>query len=172
MGKGYYFFETPDYDNCAGKVWWAAKAGAIPSIGLYGFETIMGQPRTMEMNMIRFYRVMFPFTASCALAASSTCLLANLRGKKDGCSNYFFGGATTGILWSAYLKSSGRGAVCGFLFASFFAMMKKAHIEDWVIFPSFIPGNTTVAGSYGGENWGNMTITKLSHDDPGRRPIP
>jgi len=171
MGHGYYFYETPDYDNCVGKVWWATKfSGSLMSAVAVTDIIFMTRPRTWEYCSTRFFRFVYPFTASCALAASVSCTVANLRGKKDDCYNHIAGGLATTVIYTGFLKNSGKGVALGVLSAFAYGMFKRCHQEQWMIWPDWVTNEGEVAGMHGGENWGNLTFPRLNWDDPGRRP--
>jgi hypothetical protein len=172
MGGGYYYFETPDYDNCAGKVWWGAKysAGLSASIATLDilFETRV--PKTFEFVTGRYIRYIVPWTTSLMLGASVACSLSNLRGKKDDSWNYFWGGAATGLIWTKFFRCSGKGAASGFVAAVAGSLFKQAHEHDFVILPYHIPGATAYYGAGAGDEWADLRIPGLIWTDPGRRP--
>jgi len=172
MGKGYYYFETPDYDNCAGKVLWASKYALAFSVGWSVTDIVLSEkPRTLVFVANRLNRFVSPWMSTVILGSSLSCALSNMRGKKDDAWNYFWGGAASGFIWTHHFKCSGRGAAMGLLLGFTAAMAKQAHQNDWVIVTDHVEGNTAFTGAHGHENWGDLRIPGLIWDDPGRRPL-
>ena len=134
--------------------------------------------------------------ATAVAGATSACVMSRMRGNVDDCWNYFLGfGIPAGVIWTGFCKlptkccpidtqfllavrtvnnghlHSFKGAALGFAFASAAAIMKKAHMDDWILWPEkTILGNIKTSGPFGGDHWDFRTPGFLFWEDPGRRP--
>jgi len=182
-----YYYETPDYQDCAKKTWVCLKIGAAASSVLTFNHLITAEshvdkkglfvkiPKTFEYAGRTFARYGGPVMSVAFLGSSITCALAKLRGNKDDPWNHFFGwGIITGLICSRkvphVLPHSGHAAGYGLYAAIAAFILKKGDLEDFN-FVSNRPANQrrVTSGTYGGDDWGDWRFG-YGHTDPGRRP--
>src|ERR1700709_2106812 len=89
---GYYYFEKPDYEECAAKTLVCMKMAATWGVGMTTWHLITADahvtatkpiPKTFEYGVRSFIRYTGPAASIAFLGASITCALAGIRGKKD-----------------------------------------------------------------------------------------
>ena len=129
-------------------------------------------PQTVPYVGGKWVKCTVPLTSTLILGSTLSCILSRLRGNKDDSLNYFYGFLPSGLIWTAVLRSSGRGAGMGLLFAvaAFFA--KQHDINDANFATRAPAGRDILSGVYGGYNWGDLRWTAPMFEvrDPGRRP--
>jgi len=167
---GYHYFETPDYDNCAGKVWYATKCSLLLTIPMSAYETIINLDQSKKALGGQFLKTNLPLLSAFVLGSSVSCAVANLRGQRDDNYNYIIGGFSTSAVWTAYYKSSLKGVGAGTIFALLGAGLKEVMKSDFVLWPELISTDVKVAGSSGFRDWGDVRIPGANWVDPGRRP--
>jgi hypothetical protein len=173
MGKGYYYFETPDYADCEKKLFCGVKyAGAVTAV--YATQEIIfrPEPKTMRFVSGRYFMLCAPLVGAVALGSSVACTLSNLRGQKDDNYNYFWGGMASGLVWALRFNAS-TGLFMGCLSAAAASLVKHGHkVEnDWVMMPTGSPNHANRYGSWGGRDLGDFRTKAWSYEDPGRRPM-
>jgi hypothetical protein len=180
---GYYYYATPDYEDCLPKTVVACKlALAWGAVGtaqhLLMAETRFKDgkpiviPKTWNYAGKSVVRYTGPVMGICFLSSSISCALANLRGKKDDPWNHILSwGPVTGLVLTKILKNSGYGFGYGLIVGLFAGALKIADNMDYVIIDT--RGHhqrKEVGGALGGDDWGDMRFWKGRYEDPGRRP--
>jgi hypothetical protein len=172
---GYYYYGKKDYEDMPQKAWYMAKVGFATGTSITAYYLMARPmfPQTAEFVGGKWIRYTVPFTSSLVLGSMCTSTIARLRGNKDDWYNHFFGFMPTSIIWTALLKSSGKGAAAAF-FMSVFAVLGKMHDDYNILFEQDLPnGRHMYSGSFGGINAGDnrwIWPSKFIVPDPGRYP--
>lgn len=180
---GYYYYETPDYEDCAKKTFVGMKMATAYGAMMTSQHMIMGEakldargqfikiPKTYEYIGRSFIRYTWAPMSIAFAGAGLTCALANIRGQKDDAWNHMIGwGLITGLVSNMKWGSSGSATYHGLLAAVAAGLFKKGDEHDFIFVSNRHNSQRTVhTGTYGGDDWGDLRFG-MGYKDPGRRP--
>lgn len=179
--RKYYFFDTPDYEDCHKKIYsygmYGAKAATFVS-----FVDVMGN---RQLSYARaFGRMVGHFGrigGSFLMYSAITCCVANIRGEKQDSWehpwNHIIGGASVGLIWGYKFHSTGVGAGVGAACALLGVLNLRAntptknHPNGWQInFPANVEEIREENGALGGRHYRDWRVGWVIAD-PGRKDL-
>lgn len=180
---GYYYFATPDYEDCVPKTWVCLKMAGAWTVLMTGNHLLTGEgkldmngrllviPKTLEYTARTVIRFGAPAASIAFLGASTSCALANFRGKKDDPWNHMLSwGPAIGLVLTRTFQCSARGFAAGLFGGLFAGFAKLCDTEDYVFLAARpVAQKKFSCGPYGGDDWGDMRFGYQKYEDPGRR---
>ncbi|CAG2100379.1 unnamed protein product [Medioppia subpectinata] len=179
--KRYYFFDTPDYEDCHKKIYNYGLFGAKAAGILAMFDVMANKQLSYVKAFGRVATCFGRIGGSFLIYPAVVCCVANLRGKQHDTYehpwNHIIGGASIGLIWGYKFRSTGIGAGVALAGALFGVLNLRANTptpnfpEGWqIFFPNDIEQIRVENGVLGGQKWGDIRLG-WSLADPGRKPL-
>lgn len=133
--KPYSYFDTPDGEDIAQKLWYVLKPATIFGLGWATMDVMLySHPKGYFQTLGRYAYIAAPAIGMASSFVLATNAAANIR-KKDDKLNWVIGGCAAGSVFGIWRKSTIRGFGACAVF-SLAALVKKSALQyGWVLIP-------------------------------------
>ncbi|XP_028032326.1 NADH dehydrogenase [ubiquinone] 1 alpha subcomplex subunit 11 [Bombyx mandarina] len=140
----YKYYDTPEGQDIFMKTFVTSKYAAVAGLAGASFDVLMfSHPKGFVNTIGRMGYIVGPLVGMAVAFTFTTNVAQNIRGKNDKL-NYFLGGATSGFVFSAWMKK-GIIAVPAAVVLGAIAVVKKTGIDEgWIFFPDAAQSTKTI----------------------------